>query len=302
MAELLTSATLSSATTIRHAFFTREVGDCGWPRGAGDAAEIARNRGKVALALGVPPERLLSCHQVHAATVVTLEPEGFPNGITPEADAMVTNHPRLALGILTADCAPVLFADPEAHVIGAAHAGWRGAIGGALENTLTAMEKLGAKRKHILAVIGPCIGPNSYEVGPDFPAPFLAEDPENEKFFRPQIQIGVTRNSETQKWDTRLRGCYAGASGQFAPESSHAREGGHPIIPFSHKLHDTSPHYLFDLPGYIQNKLYKLGLNAVEPSQGDTYADQERFFSYRRACQSGNPVTGRLISVIMLVE
>ncbi|MBL29098.1 MAG: polyphenol oxidase [Rhodospirillaceae bacterium] len=183
---------LSDVPGLRHAFFTREGGvsagrydslNCGF--GSDDSPEaVARNRALAMERLGLPAEALTTVYQVHGRDVAILDavPEA---GRGPRADAMVTNRPGLALGILTADCAPVLFADPDAEVIGAAHAGWRGAVGGVLDAVIETMVSLGANTGAIHAVVGPCIGATSYEVGPDFPAPFLAEAEENCLFFRP---------------------------------------------------------------------------------------------------------------------
>lgn len=177
---------------IRHAFFTRQGGvgsgiydSLNGDFSKADALEnIAENRWRAAAELGVAPENFLSCYQIHSPTVVTVTVPWLP-AERPQADAMVTNIPNLALVILTADCVPILFADENAGVIGAAHAGWRGAIGGVIDNTLAAMEALGAKRSRIAAALGACIWQASYEVGPEFPAPFLAENPAHERFFRP---------------------------------------------------------------------------------------------------------------------
>jgi YfiH family protein len=139
--------------------------------------------------VGVAPASLATCYQIHSATVVETE-AGWHRDARPRADAMVTTRRGVALGILTADCAPVLFADPNAGVIGAAHAGWRGAVSGVLENTLAAMVRHGAHPERITAALGPCIGPASYEVGPDFPAPFIAEDASAARFFAPAARAG----------------------------------------------------------------------------------------------------------------
>ena len=168
MAEFLTHAGLSA----RHGFFTRRGGvsqgayatlNCGW-RGEDDPAHVAENRARAARAVGAAPEALRSLRQVHGAVVMEA---GAAWDAPPEADAMVTRTPGVALGIITADCAPVLFEDAGAGVIGAAHAGWRGAVGGVLEATITAMEALGARRARISAIIGPCIAQASYEVRSD---------------------------------------------------------------------------------------------------------------------------------------
>src|SRR5205814_1066013 len=150
--------------------------------------------------------------------------------------------PGIALGVLAADCAPVLFADPAARIIGAAHGGWRGALGGVMEATVAAMTALGARAERIRAAIGPCIGPQSYEVGPEFEARFAADDPNSGGFF------------------------------QAAPRAGH---------------------FLFDLPGYLAQRLSRLGLAAVEQSGHDTAAEEARFFSYRRACRRGEADYGR---------
>ncbi|TVP74393.1 MAG: peptidoglycan editing factor PgeF [Rhodobacteraceae bacterium] len=184
--EILTAEPLMP---IRHGFFTRRGGassgifaglNCG--PGSSDQSESVRlNRARVAEAMQVPPEALITVHQIHSADVVAVTSPHLHDA--PRADAMVTNQPGVALAILTADCQPVLFADPEAQVIGAAHAGWRGALDGVLENTVTAMEALGARRAQIRAVIGPCISQRAYEVGQEFLERFLAEDPDSARFF-----------------------------------------------------------------------------------------------------------------------
>ncbi len=167
MPETITADNLQG---IRHGFFKSEWGNCGLAENY-NQAEVAANRAKVAEALGVPASNLLSCYQIHSPDVITVT-EIWLVPDRPKADAMVTSVRGIALGILTADCVPVLFADKAAGVIGGAHAGWRGAVTGVIENTISAMEKLGASRKSIHAAIGPCIAQNSYEVGPEFPALF----------------------------------------------------------------------------------------------------------------------------------
>jgi YfiH family protein len=177
---------------IRHGFFGREGGvssgvfaslNCSASSGD-DPEKVAENRRRVAAKLGVGAERLTLCHQVHSADVVVVE-KPWPTAERPKADALVTKAKGLALGILTADCAPVLFADAEAGIVAAAHAGWRGAVSGVLEATIATMRREGAALQRIKAAIGPCIGAASYEVGPEFPAPFLAQDPTYARFFRP---------------------------------------------------------------------------------------------------------------------
>lgn len=173
---------------FRHGFYTRKGGassgifaglNCG--PGSSDLSDcVIMNRNRVAKDLDVAPENLVSLNQVHSPDVVQIDtqPEGKPT-----ADAMVSATPGLALGILTADCQPVLFADAKAGVVGAAHAGWKGALDGVLEATVDAMEALGAKRENIRAVIGPCISQRAYEVGPEFFETFMDADPGNSRFF-----------------------------------------------------------------------------------------------------------------------
>jgi YfiH family protein len=186
MRDILLADNLKNIPAIRHGFYTSAWGNCGLSS-AYDSVEAAENRRRVAESFSVAPENLLSCYQIHSPDVVTVT-KPWTVADRRKADAMVTAERGIALGILTADCVPLLFADTKTGVIGAAHAGWRGAIGGVIENTLDAMEKLGAKRSSIVAALGPCIAQKSYEVGPEFPAPFLAENPANEKFFRPAFR------------------------------------------------------------------------------------------------------------------
>lgn len=184
MLEILTSPSLP----VRHGFFTRKGGassgvfaglNCG--PGSSDQTDIvAINRGRVAGALGVAADHLLTLSQSHSAHALVVN---GPFGTRPEADAMVTARPGLALGILTADCQPVLFADPTARVIGAAHAGWRGVASGVLEATIDTMEGLGAQRGNIVAVIGPTISQRAYEVGPEFFQVFVDKNADNSRFF-----------------------------------------------------------------------------------------------------------------------
>ena len=209
-----------------------------------DRAAIDENRRRAAAAV-LPGAPLATVHQEHTAQVVHAN-AAWAIGERPVADAMVTDRPGLLLGILTADCAPVLFADPEAGVIGAAHAGWRGAIAGVTDATIAAMEKLGAARQRIRAAVGPCIAQPSYEVDEVFRLRFLDDDPDNRRFFVDQEQ----------------------------------------------------PH--FDLPAYVEHRLRSAGLVQVEGLHLDTYADAERFYSYRRASHRGEADYGRQVSLIGL--
>lgn len=182
---------------IAHGFFTRDGGlssglyaslNCGL--GSGDDKEIVRlNRERVAETLGVSEARLLTVYQVHSPDVVTVTGP-WPTPGRPRADALVTATAGVALGVLTADCGPVLFADADAGVIGAAHAGWKGALTGVTGATIAAMERLGARRSCMTAVIGPMIAVAAYEVGPEFPEYFLSADNANERFFAASARAG----------------------------------------------------------------------------------------------------------------
>lgn len=187
---MITLSALNEINHVRHAFFTREGGvstgvyaslNMG-PGSNDDPAAVTENRARAMSMLDLPPQALVTVHQAHTSDVVVVE-QPWSLASRPIADGMVTAAPGLALGILTADCAPVLFADRQKRVIGAAHAGWKGAVGTVLQNTIEAMEKLGAARDNIVAAVGPCIGQRSYEVGPEFPAPFLVENASNSNFF-----------------------------------------------------------------------------------------------------------------------
>jgi YfiH family protein len=241
---------------IRHGFFTRVGGVSegiyqGLNIGTGsqdEPARVAENRRRVAAWMGVEPPALLSLYQVHSPDVIVAT--GPFAGERPKADAIVTDRPGLALGSSSADCGPVLFADIEAHVIGAAHAGWKGAFTGVLENTIAAMESLGAKRSRIFAVLGPSIGQDSYEVGPEFVARFLEADGGNATWFKPSTRPG---------------------------------------------------HCYFDLNGYTVDRLRKAGVTA-EALNRCTYAEEDLFFSYRRATHRKEPDYGRQISAIVLED
>jgi YfiH family protein len=182
---------------IRHGFFTREGGVSGGLYtslnggiGSGDAAaDVAENRARMAAAVGVEPHRFVTALQIHSPQVVVAETP-WPAAARPRADAIVTRMRALAIGVTTADCGPVLLADPKAHVIGAVHAGWRGALAGVVEAAVDAMERLGAERQQIRAAIGPMIRQSNYEVGPDLIARFGAEDPASSRFFAPAARDG----------------------------------------------------------------------------------------------------------------
>ena len=187
-AEFLTHPSLA----VRHGFFTRRGGVSQGPyaslnaslSGGDDVAHVTQNRALVAAALGAAPERLVGVRQMHGLHVVTVTTP-WPAGQGPDADALVTSVAGIAIGVITADCAPVLLCDKAAGVIGAAHAGWRGAAAGVLESTVAAMVALGADAAAISAAIGPCIGPASYEVGPDLRDEVLAGGEAAGRFFTP---------------------------------------------------------------------------------------------------------------------
>lgn len=251
----VTAPTLCALSDIRHTFFTRAGGVseglyASLNAGLGsndDPARVAENRRRMAMHLGVSADALISCHQIHSPDVIvaTGPHDGGPR---PKADAVVSATPGVACGVATADCGPVLFADPIARVVGAAHAGWKGALGGVLEATVEAMEKLGASRADTVAVIGPLIRQESYEVSKGFEDTFLAQEWSYSRFFR------------------------AGKSG----------------------------HAFFDLPGFIRERLVVAGVGQVEDLGLDTYADEARFFSFRRTTHRGEPDYGRHIAAITL--
>ena len=194
---MLQAASLAALPGIRHAFFTREGGVShgvyaslnGGVGSRDETGHVAENRARMAAALGVAPERFITAHQVHSPEVAIAEEPWAPDA-RPRADAIVTRAPKLAIGVSTADCAPILFADERARVIGAAHAGWRGALAGVIEATIAAMERCGAERARTVAALGPMIRQANYEVGPEFVAAFRAADAANERFFAPSARDG----------------------------------------------------------------------------------------------------------------
>jgi YfiH family protein len=194
---MLQAKSLAALRGIRHGFFTRDGGvsegiyaSLNGGVGSEDApAKVAENRARMAKRLGVAPERFLTCYQIHSPEVVVAETP-WAASERPRADAIVTRTPGLAIGISTADCGPVLLADSDARVIGAAHAGWRGAITGVIEATIAQMEKLGAKRSRLVAAAGPMIRQPSYEVGQELVDRFIAMAPSNVRFFKPAKRDG----------------------------------------------------------------------------------------------------------------
>ena len=194
---MLQAPSLSKLAHIRHGFFTRSGGvsqgvyaTLNGGIGSNDAPDkVAENRARMAVALGVQPDRLLTAYQIHSPDVVVAD-KPWTRENRPRADAIVTRTPGLAIGISTADCGPLLLADSQARVIGAAHAGWRGAFTGVIEAAIAAMEKLGAVRSRIMAALGPTIRQPNYEVGPEFVERFLATDAGNTQFFKPSDRAG----------------------------------------------------------------------------------------------------------------
>ena len=195
---MIRAKTLTALDGVQHRFFTRAGGvsaglysslNCGY--GSGDAPENVReNRRRAAASFDLGETDLLTLYQTHSTDVLTVEAERWTSPGAPKADGLVTRRPGVALGVLAADCAPVLLADGKASVIGAAHAGWKGALGGVVDATIAAMEKLGARRADIKAAVGPCIGAKSYEVGPEFFIRVVEDDEANAAFFKTSPRAG----------------------------------------------------------------------------------------------------------------
>ncbi|MGI9385510.1 MAG: peptidoglycan editing factor PgeF [Methyloligellaceae bacterium] len=187
---MIEAKTLAELEGVRHGFFTRQGGvstgvydslNCG-TGSKDDPLLVARNRERVAAGLGVAVDRLVTPYQTHSPTAVVAT-SSWERADAPKADAVVTKEPGLAVGVLTADCAPVLLAEPDSDVVAAAHAGWRGALTGVLEQTVALMEELGAERTRIVAVVGPAISQDAYEVGEDFKETFLEASDANASYF-----------------------------------------------------------------------------------------------------------------------
>ena len=252
--QTITDRKLSVLRGVRHGFFTRNGGvsdglyaslNVGY--GSNDAIyKVTENRQKIIAFLGATSLNCVS--QVHGKRVERVHEE-WTREVTPRADAMVTNKPGIAIGILSADCAPILLCDPKAGIIGAAHAGWRGALAGVVEATINEMCEIGAQPDSIIAAIGPTIGPDSYEVSETFLKPFLDQNHKNVAFFSEASRAG---------------------------------------------------HFLFDLPAYIISLMKAQGLDKVSWTGHDTFADSERFFSYRYGYIHGQPDYGRMLSAIMI--
>lgn len=252
----MTAPFLTAGLPVPHGFFTRAGGvsagrfaSLNCSLSGRDAADAVReNRRRAADALGLPPSALVGLTQVHGIAVARLE-KPWPEDARPQADALVTDRPGLLLGIVTGDCAPILFVDARAGVAGAAHAGWRGAVAGVIEATVAAMEALGATRGRIAAAIGPCIAQPSYEVGPDLRAAVLTRDPADARF--------LASGGQPDRWQ-------------------------------------------FDLPGYCLTRLHAAGIASASWIGRDTLAEEDAFFSHRRATLAGDGPIGHQLSAIAL--
>jgi YfiH family protein len=255
-APFLTSPLLAALGGVRHAFFTREGGvsegiyaslNTG-PGSGDDSGRVTQNRRRAMASLDLGPSALVTGYQVHSADVAFVNAP-WPPGSAPRVDGIVTGASGVACGALAADCAPVLIADPEAGLVAAVHAGWRGALAGVVASAVRTMAGKGGEPAQMVAAIGPCIGPASYEVGLEFLETFVAADQANERHFRAGAQP-----------DKRL----------------------------------------FDLPGYVLAQLAAAGVTRAEWIGCDTFADEARFFSNRRAVHRGETDYGRLLSAIAL--
>ena len=248
--ELVRAAALAG---VPHGFATRRGGvstgilaglNCGL--GAGDAPGAAEQNRRLATEAVLPGGRLVSVHQIHSTQAVIVD-DPWSEHARPHADALVTDRPGIVLGVVTADCAPVLLAEVEAGVVGAAHAGWRGAQAGIVGTCVAAMESLGARPQRIVAAVGPCIAQASYQVDEALHSRF---EPPDERFF----------------------------------------------------IYESAEHWRFDLEGYVAERLAQAGVGQIDKLGLDTYADEARFYSFRRATHRGEPDYGRQISLIALPE
>lgn len=243
-----------AAAGVKHAFFTRDGGvspgvyaTLNGGVGSSDAREnVAENKRRMAETLGVPAERFLVPFQIHSPDCLVVD---APWTDRPRCDGLATATPALALGVTGADCGMILFADPKAGVVGACHAGWKGALSGVIEATIAAMEKLGSRRADTIVALGPTIGQASYEVGPEFFARFISQAGDHARFFAPSVK---------------------------------------------------AEHRMFDLPAFIGMRVERAGVGTFENLGLDTYADETRFFSYRRTTHRREPDYGRLVSAIAL--
>lgn len=259
MPEALTDTILQDER-IAHGFFTKNGGvstglysslNCG-VGSKDDLQNVIENRRRVAGCFDTVPDQLLTLNQIHSDICLCVDAPYDAINNRPQADALATDTPGLAIGVLTADCGPVLFSGQSKDgkpIIGAAHAGWGGALKGVLENAIAAMEKLGLDKSTLKAVLGPCIGPQTYEVSENFRDPFIMQDMKNARFFLPAERPG---------------------------------------------------HLLFNLPGYIQRRLFLAGVPQIGIMGCDTCAEADTFFSYRRSTHRGEADYGRQVSVIQI--
>jgi YfiH family protein len=254
-AEALTSRLLDGER-LAHAFFTRRGGVStglyaslnGGVGSRDEGVAVAENRARMAAVIGILPDRLLAPFQIHSPEARAVD-RPWALAERPRCDALVTATRGLGLAVTGADCGIMLFADAQAGVIGAAHAGWKGALTGVIKATVEAMERLGAHRAEIVAALGPTIRQNSYEVGPEFVARFMQAEATNARFFKPSAR---------------------------------------------------TEHAMFDLPGFIAARIEAERIGAFEDLACDTYADEARFFSYRRATHRGEADYGRLLAAVAL--
>ena len=251
---MIEAASLSSINRVSHGFFTRQGGVSDGIYGSlntgygsdDDAGNVEENRRRIAAQLGVDNRQLLTPSQWHSADAV-LADKPWDVRQPPDGDAVVTDKPGIAVAVNTADCTPVLFSSDDGRVVGAAHAGWKGAVGGILGSTVARMKDLGAKDIH--AAIGPTISQLNYEVGPEYRAQFVECDAALDRFFIPSAKPG---------------------------------------------------HFMFDLPGFVRARLDDLELASIEDTALCTYADEQRFFSYRRTVHRGEADYGRQLSAICI--
>ncbi len=249
------SPLLAAIPGVRHAFFTRRGGvstgiydSLNVGRGSQDEpADVIENRARAARWFGGAPEDLNTCYQIHSTRAITAD--GSWGDARPQGDAVVSKTPGVICGALSADCAPVLIVDPQAKIVASAHAGWRGALDGVVQAAVDTMVVLGGNPVNMIAAVGPCIGPDSYEVGVDFLHRFEADSPGSSLFFRP----GATDDKR-----------------------------------------------MFDLPGFVLDRLRTAGIEQREWVGRDTRAEEALFFSNRRAFLNGEGDYGRLLSAICL--
>lgn len=256
---MIQSQLMKSVPTLKHGFFTRNGGvstgmlsSLNFSLSKGDSTHnIMKNRERAMSHLEIDSKHLSTIHQIHGNTVHTLtEPIKFLDPLQSlKGDGLVTNNPNIALGIISADCVPVIFTDRDKRIVGAAHAGWRGALQGVLEKTLGTMRGLGAET--IFAALGPCIHQAYYEIGIEVYEAFTLENSDHARHFQPTARKGF---------------------------------------------------YLFNLPGFVEARLNAAGIEKIENLNQDTYSNEDKFFSCRRAYHNHQPTFGCQLSVIMIQD